>query len=283
MRWHQPTGWLLAMWPGLWGLYLAPQDISASKLMFLTLVMMLGAFLARSAGCIVNDLADREFDIHVERTKDRPLASGEITPGDARGMLRIIAGLALLLMLPLQWEAWPLCLLAGGMAAIYPYMKRFFAWPQLWLGLTFSMAVPIGALGGGGYAGFGVWMLYLANTCWTLGYDTIYACQDKKDDANIGIHSTALWAKHKVRKLIAFSYCIAAMAMFLGVACGSNGVSLLGGLTGATGFAAHLAWQLQRLDENAPHLCGRLFRFNGLTGLLPAAGLLFGALVERLI
>lgn len=283
MRLHQPVGALLAMWPGLWGLYLAPQGINAAQLGITTAIMMVGAFLARSAGCIMNDLADREIDMRVERTRDRPLASGEITPAAARRLMYFLGSVAAVLMLLLPWQTWIFCALAACMAAIYPYMKRFFAWPQLWLGLTFSMAVPIGALAGHGEAGFGVWMLYLANTFWTLGYDTIYACQDKKDDAKVGIHSTALWAKRRVRILVAFGYCLAVIGLFAGISIGTQGNIMLCGLTGAAGFAAHLLWQMENLDEDKSYLCAMLFRQNGLTGMFPAVGLLAGVLANMFL
>lgn len=189
MRIDKPIGTLLLLWPTLWGLWIA----SAGRPDPLILVIfVLGTFLMRSAGCAINDWADRDFDGHVARTQKRPLAAREVEPKEA---LWLAAGLAIasfLLILPLNRLTWLLSIPAVLLAASYPFFKRFFAIPQAYLGIAFGFGIPMAFAAQTGSVPAIAWWLLLANVLWTIAYDTEYAMVDRADDLKIGIRTSAI-------------------------------------------------------------------------------------------
>ncbi|WP_373975871.1 4-hydroxybenzoate octaprenyltransferase [Chitinibacter sp. SCUT-21] len=188
-RMDKPIGTLLLLWPTLWGLWLAGQG---QPDWHLVVIFCLGTFLMRSAGCVINDWADRDFDGHVERTKARPLASGEIRSREALYLAAGLAILALIIALPLNSLALLLTIPAAFLAGSYPFTKRFLAIPQAYLGIAFSFGIPMAFAAQTGEVPMIAWVLMLANLLWTVAYDTEYAIVDKPDDLKIGIKTSAI-------------------------------------------------------------------------------------------
>jgi 4-hydroxybenzoate polyprenyltransferase len=189
MRLDKPIGILLLLWPTLWGLWLAAGGVPRTDIL---VIFVLGTVLMRSAGCVVNDYADRNFDSHVERTKNRPLATGKLSSKEA---LLLAAGLSLcafLLILPLNRLTLALSVLALFLAASYPFTKRFFAMPQAYLGIAFSFGIPMAFAAQTGEVPYIAWLLMAANLLWVIAYDTEYAIVDKVDDLKIGIKTSAI-------------------------------------------------------------------------------------------
>ena len=192
MRLHRPVGILLLIWPGLWALWLANHGFPGFKLLF---IFILGTIVTRSAGCVINDIWDRDFDRHVARTKARPLTAGDVSLKEAWIVLIICAFIALALALLLNVFSLILCVFAALISALYPLTKRFSHFPQLVLGVAFAMPVPIAyaasisEISSAGYA------LFILAIIWPLMYDTAYALTDLPDDLKIGIKSTAVFFK----------------------------------------------------------------------------------------
>ncbi len=208
-RLDKPVGIYLLLWPCLWSLALASGGLPPLELM---LYFTLGAIIMRSAGCVINDIADRKFDGHVERTQSRPLASGALSVTQALLVLAMLLLIALVIVLQLH----PLCLyLALGtlpLVAAYPFMKRITWWPQAFLGITFNAGALFGWAAAAGTIELPALLLYLGGIFWTLGYDTIYAHQDKADDVLIGVKSTALKLGKHNRLAITGFYVFAVIA-----------------------------------------------------------------------
>ncbi|MDD2913818.1 MAG: 4-hydroxybenzoate octaprenyltransferase [Gallionella sp.] len=189
-RLHRPIGILLLLWPTLWGLWIAGDGHPAWHIV---LIFVLGTVLMRSAGCAVNDYADRHIDKHVKRTSERPVTSGRIAPGEALWLAAALAFLALLLILPLNNLTLLLSVPAVLLAASYPFTKRFFAIPQAYLGIAFGFGIPMAFAAQLGSVPPVAWLLVLANVFWAIAYDTEYAMVDRDDDIRLGIHSSALF------------------------------------------------------------------------------------------
>ena len=189
MRLDRPIGIWLLLWPMLWALWLAG-DGRPDETIFA--VFMLGTLLMRSAGCVINDYADREFDPHVKRTSQRPLARGAVRPGEALVLfVLLMAGAAALLPL-LNPTTRLLAVVGAALAVIYPFMKRFFSLPQAWLGVAFGWAVPMAFAAQMGHVPATGWILFATTLAWTVAYDTIYAMVDRDDDLRIGVRSAAI-------------------------------------------------------------------------------------------
>lgn len=189
VRLDRPIGVLLLLWPTLWGLWLAAEGLPDLDILF---IFILGTILMRSAGCAINDFADRHIDPHVARTRNRPLATGEVQPKEA---LLVAAGLSLcafLLILPLNRLTILLSVPALLLAASYPFTKRFFAMPQAYLGIAFSFGIPMAFAAQTNSLPAIIWPLLLANLCWVIAYDTEYAMVDREDDLKIGIKTSAI-------------------------------------------------------------------------------------------
>ena len=272
MRLHQPVGIWLLFWPCAWALIAASGGFPRLDIV---LAFFLGAVLMRSSGCIINDIADREFDKQVERTKTRPLASGELTVKQAIGLLAalLLASFFIALYLGLAVMMWSALALLPVM--IYPFMKRISWWPQLFLGLTFNWGALVGWVAVRGELEWPALILYVGCVFWTLGYDTIYAHQDKIDDARIGVKSTALRLGDYTRIFVAGCYLIsliswAAMAYFL-----SERVWAWLYFMPA---ALHLGWQLATLNIHDPSNCRQRFFSNSQLGWLVAGALVVSIL-----
>lgn len=262
MRLHQPTGIWLVFWPCAWLLLLfnAPALIP---------LFFAGAVITRSAGCIVNDMADRELDRHVERTKSRPLASGELSLRHASALLALLVLLAAGL-LGWLWHAYETVTLVRAlfialptMALItaYPFMKRITWWPQAFLGITINLGVFFVGMVTGTLAHPATWWLFAACFFWTLGYDTIYGHMDKADDVKIGIKSTSRRLSANSRKWIGGFYAGMLVCMALGVYT-ANPDGFIPFLPALFFLLAHLSWQVLRLDADHPATCLRLFKSN---------------------
>jgi 4-hydroxybenzoate polyprenyltransferase len=189
MRLDKPIGILLLLWPTLWAIWIASNGHPSVAIL---VIFTIGTVLMRSAGCVLNDIADREFDKHVERTRDRPLATGAVSVKEALILAGILALLAFLLVLPLNWVCVALTVPALLLAATYPYTKRFLAIPQAYLGVAFGFGIPMGFAAESGTVPALAWLLLLANVFWAMAYDTEYAMVDRDDDVKIGIRTSAI-------------------------------------------------------------------------------------------
>jgi 4-hydroxybenzoate polyprenyltransferase len=189
MRLDKPIGTLLLLWPTLWALWIATQGQPHWLLVW---IFCLGTLLMRSAGCVINDYADRDFDPHVERTRTRPLAARTVSIREALTLAGVLIFCAFLLVLPIFRQVWWLALIAVFLAASYPFTKRFFALPQAYLGVAFGFGIPMAFAAVSGEVGPLGWTLLLANIFWALAYDTEYAMVDREDDLKIGIRTAAI-------------------------------------------------------------------------------------------
>jgi 4-hydroxybenzoate polyprenyltransferase len=234
----------------------------------------------RGAGCTWNDLTDRDFDARVARTRSRPLPSGQVTPRQAAAWMVAQAALAFALLVTFPPEAIALGTGSLALVAIYPFAKRFTWWPQVFLGLAFNWGVLLAWAAHARGLGMPPVLLYAAGIAWTLFYDTIYAHQDREDDALIGVKSTArLFGARSKPWLLAFLIAATALALAAIASAGLGAAALVAAVLGALGFAAHLVWQLRRLDIDDPGICLMLFRSNRDAGLILAAGLLGAAIL----
>ncbi|MDO6687564.1 MULTISPECIES: 4-hydroxybenzoate octaprenyltransferase [unclassified Agarivorans] len=189
MRADKPIGTLLLLWPALWALWLAAEGLPSLSVF---VVFVLGVFFMRSAGCVINDYADRKVDAHVKRTAQRPLATGEVSERNALSLFAGLVAASFLLVLTQNTLTILLSFAALVLAAIYPFMKRYTHLPQLFLGLAFSWCIPMAYAAQTGSVPSEAWLLLMANVCWTIAYDTKYAMVDRDDDLLVGIKSTAI-------------------------------------------------------------------------------------------
>lgn len=189
MRADKPIGIYLLLWPTLWALFLSAQGAPTLSTM---LIFIAGVVVMRSAGCVINDYADRKVDGEVERTAQRPLATGAVTEKEALGLFAILILIAFGLVLLLNWQTILLSLVALCLAASYPFMKRFTHYPQVVLGAAFGWSIPMASMASIQSVPFYIWLLFAANLCWTVAYDTYYAMVDREDDLKIGVKSTAI-------------------------------------------------------------------------------------------
>jgi 4-hydroxybenzoate polyprenyltransferase len=201
MRLDKPIGALLLLWPALWGLWLAAYGVPDLDIL---LIFVTGTVLARSAGCVVNDFADREFDAYVDRTRARPLAAGLIKPAEALALAVVLFLLAFILVLQTNRLTVALSFAAVALTVIYPFLKRFFSFPQAWLGIAFGFSVPMAFAAQYGKIVAVAWVMLIANVFWSIAYDTEYAMVDRDDDVRIGLKSSAiLLGRHDVAAVIA--------------------------------------------------------------------------------
>jgi 4-hydroxybenzoate polyprenyltransferase len=238
------------------------------------LLFFIGAFAMRGAGCTWNDIVDRDLDAKVERTRSRPIPAGQVTARQAFAFLVLQALVGLVVLLQFN----PFTILVGilslGTVAIYPFLKRVTHWPQIGLGLAFSWGALMGWPAVFGRLDPAAFVLYAGSIAWVIAYDTIYAHQDREDDALIGIKSTAILFDARTRPLLALFFALA--VVLIGLAGWLAGAGLIFAL-GLAAFAAHLAWQVKRLDIADPALCLRLFKSNRDAGLILFAGMILDA------
>jgi 4-hydroxybenzoate polyprenyltransferase len=276
MRLDKPIGILLLLWPTLWGLWLAADGLPD---LFILTVFVLGTVLMRSAGCVINDYADRNIDPHVVRTKNRPLATKAVSTKEA---LLLSAGLSLcafLLILPLNRLTLELAVFALFLAASYPFTKRFFAMPQAYLGIAFSFGIPMAFAAQTGELPLIVWLLMAANLLWVIAYDTEYAMVDRDDDLKIGIKTSAITFGHF--DVMGIMLCHAG---FLSIMIGIGLMQKLGfayyvGLIAASGL---IIYQYRLIRERDPVLCFRAFLHNNWVGAVVFAGIMLSYLTEAI-
>lgn len=284
-RADRPIGTWLLLIPCWWGLALAiaadPQGGTLEDLR-IAIGCAIGAFLMRGAGCTWNDISDRDIDAQVLRTRSRPIPSGQVSVKQAVGWLVLQLMLSLLILITFNPFTMALGVIALVPVIIYPFAKRFTWWPQVFLGIAFNWGALLAWAAHTGSLGWPPVLLYLCGIAWTLFYDTIYAHQDKEDDALIGVKSTArLFADATPKYLLVFmiaSVCLMAFAAIMALSSGSP-IPLLLGISAAWVFGLHMFWQMRHLDINNPDMCLKLFRSNRDTGLIAAAFLAIAAIL----
>lgn len=281
-RADRPIGTWLLLIPCLWAIALAAAvDGFRSWDVWLALSCGLGAFLMRGAGCTWNDITDRDIDASVARTRSRPLPSGQVTVRAA--LIWMVAQALVAALILFSYNTLAIALGFGSLAlvAIYPFAKRFTWWPQVFLGLAFNWGALLAWAAHSGTLPVGAVLLYGAGIAWTLFYDTIYAHQDREDDALIGVKSTArLFGSNSRRWLRGFllaAVALMAMAVIVTLTEEPNPLSLVLGLIGVAAFGQHMVWQLRVLDIDDPASCMRVFRSNRDAGLIPALFLALAA------
>ncbi len=280
-RLDRPIGSWLLLLPCWWSSALAAVAAGKSVPNLLHLVLFfIGAFAMRGAGCTWNDIVDRDLDRSVERTRSRPIPSGQVSVVQAASflVLQALIGLAVLI----SFNAFTIGLGVASLAivAVYPFMKRITYWPQIVLGLAFSWGALMGWAAAFGSLDAPALLLYTGSIAWVIGYDTIYAHQDRDDDALIGIKSTALLFGERTKPMLALFYALA--VILLGAAGFAAGAGLVFAI-GLLAFAMHLAWQIARLDIADPDRCLALFKSDRDAGLILFAGLLLDAALRRLV
>lgn len=275
-RADRPIGTWLLLLPCWWGLALAA-TVDGWRLydLWIFVACGLGAALMRGAGCTWNDITDRKFDAAVARTRSRPIPSGQVSVRQALVWMALQTAASGAILWTFPPVAIGLAVASLALVAIYPFAKRFTWWPQVFLGLAFNWGVPVAwAAHTGALPPLAPWVLYLAGIAWTLFYDTIYAHQDKEDDALIGVKSTArLFGAATGRWLSGFlvvTVVAMAAAVMMALLPVASGLKLTVALAGPWMLGWHLLWQLRLLDPDDPALCLRLFRSNRDAGFLPA-------------
>ncbi len=263
-RFDRPIGWWLLFWPCVFGVWLAGAGAQFALLGWL----LLGAIAMRGAGCVYNDIVDAELDAKVARTAARPVASGRVSKRLAWGWLLALCLIGLIVLLQLRWQAQVVALGSLALVAVYPFMKRITWWPQAWLGMVFNWGLLVGWT----QLRLDNWdalaAVYAGCIAWVIGYDTIYALQDREDDAMVGIRSSALAMGARVQAGIAGFYVAAIVLWALGIwLYRPDPLALLALLP----VAGHLAWQVATLDADDPANPLTRFRSNRWAGALMAA------------
>ncbi len=269
-RWDRPIGtWLLVI-PCWWGQVLA----TSMPNIFLSVMFFVGAFAMRGAGCTINDIVDRDFDRNVERTRNRPLAAGRLRISEALlfTAAQMLAGLIVLTQLPTTAQI--VALASVPLILVYPFMKRLTYWPQAFLGLTFNWGILVGYATESGQLSLGALLLYAAAVLWTLGYDTIYAHQDKEDDVLVGVKSLALWLGDRTKRwLWGFFGMMIAGILLAGIASGKSLLIIVP----LAPVALLLGRQVQTLQLNSAQECLTAFRFHRVIGLMVLVALWIGS------
>ena len=265
-RLNKPIGFMLLFWPCSWGLaysYSINQDLYL--LLDYLILFFFGSVLMRSAGCIVNDIVDKDFDEKVNRTKSRPIPSGKISI--KRSILYVLALCLLAFLILIQFNTFTIALGMSSMllAFSYPFMKRITYWPQLFLGITFNWGIIMAWTATNNNITAEILLLYSAAIFWTLGYDTIYGAQDMSDDEIIGLKSTSIKFKENLKMFVFISYFITVIIMLI-LLKNSIGINLLSFFLFC--FIATLAYQIKKMDKNEPQNYLRLFKLNNLAGLI---------------
>ncbi|SDX85630.1 4-hydroxybenzoate polyprenyltransferase [Allochromatium warmingii] len=268
VRLNRPIGIFLLMWPALWALWLAG---AGQPPWSIVLIFVLGVVLMRSAGCAINDFADRGFDGQVARTNQRPLATGEVSAREAIGVFLVLSLIAFVLVLQLNWQTVALSVIALALTWIYPFMKRFTHVPQLFLGAAFGWAIPMAFTAVTGAIPFYAWVLFSATLIWALIYDTQYAMVDREDDLKIGIKSTAILFGRWDRLTIGLLQIVMlALLLWIGEIT-ERGLVYQFGLLAAAGFALY---QQYLIRQRIPKLCFQAFLNNNYFGMAIFVGLI---------
>ncbi len=279
-RFDRPIGWQLLLLPCWWASGLAASASGAAfPNLWHCLLCLIGAIAMRGAGCVFNDIVDRDLDAQVARTRNRPLPAGDVTVMQATLWLGALCLVGLAVLLQFNW---PTVLIGAAsllVVAIYPFMKRVTGMPQGVLGLAFSWGALVGWSAAFGGLGWPALLLYAAAVLWTVGYDTIYALQDIEDDAIVGIRSSA--RTFGAHTQLAIALCYGGAALLAGAAAWLANAGAVG-LIGVALFAGHLAWQVTRVPGATPQVALRLFRSNRDAGLILAGAFALAALARHL-
>jgi len=273
MRLDKPIGILLLLWPMLWGLWFAAQGLPDFHIL---VIFVLGTILMRSAGCVINDYADRKIDPHVERTKNRPMPAGKVSSKEALLLATGLSLCAFLLILPLNQLTILLSVPALFLAGTYPFTKRFFAMPQAYLGIAFSFGIPMAFAAQTDSLPPLIWILMLANLFWVIAYDTAYAIVDKPDDLKIGIRTSAItFGRFDV---IGVMVC---QALFIAIMLGIGSLQHMGmayyaGLIAAVGL---IGYQYSLIRNRDRALCFKAFLHNNWVGMVVFVGIAFDFLI----
>jgi len=274
MRAERPIGWWLLLLPCWQSLALA---IGATGFrwidLWLPFAFLIGAVAMRGAGCTLNDIVDRKIDAQVERTRSRPIPSGDVSVTQAALFMAALCLVGLLVLLTMNSGTILLAFLSLGIVAVYPFAKRVTDWPQFVLGLAFNWGALVGWAAHTGEVGLPAILLYVGGIAWTIGYDTIYAHQDKEDDVMIGVKSTALRFGSATPSWLTGFY--GAAVLFAGLAGAFAGLGV-GFWLGMIAYIGHFVWQLLRLNIDDPDVCLRLFRSNRDAGLILLGAIVLG-------
>jgi 4-hydroxybenzoate polyprenyltransferase len=265
IRWNRPAGWLLLLWPTLSALWVASGGFPGWHLLA---VFTLGTILMRSAGCCLNDVADRDFDKHVKRTAERPVTSGRIGVKEALLLGAVLALIAFMLVLTLRTETIAWSFVAMAVAVAYPYAKRFVAMPQAVLGVAFSFGIPMAFAAVTGEVPSIAWALLLGNLFWVLAYDTEYAMVDRDDDLKIGMKTSAITLGQWDVAAVMFFY-VAFVSVWGVVLDAPNKPLLLAGLAAA---ALQAAWHFWLIKDRSRDGCFKAFRLNHWVGFAAFVG-----------
>lgn len=273
MRLDRPIGTWLLLLPGWWVIAAAPSDQGWEFRLWIGILFGVGALVMRGAGCVVNDILDRDFDAQVARTRTRPIPSGQVSVFQALVFLAFLGCIGLAILLSFNRLTILLGVLSLGLIVVYPLMKRVTWWPQAFLGITFNWGALMGWTAVSNSLDAPALIFYAAGFFWTLGYDTIYAHQDKDDDALIGVKSSALALGDRTHRWVTIFYAVT--VVLVAIAGLTAGLGLVF-LVGVAAVAAHLVWQLRSLRIDDPVNCRMLFNANRDTGLLLLAGIILG-------
>jgi 4-hydroxybenzoate polyprenyltransferase len=270
MRLHRPIGIWLLLWPTLWALWIAARGVPPLHLLA---IFVGGTVLMRSAGCVINDYADRKFDPHVERTRDRPIAAGRVAPREALALFAVLCLLALALAWSLPAASLRLSIPAVVIAGSYPFAKRFHSLPQAHLGLAFSWGIPMAFAAVGGPVDWtAAALLMAANICWVVAYDTLYAMSDREDDLKIGVKSSAILFGRYDLLAVGLFHAAAALLLTISGIYGGLAPPYFGGLAVAAGFAIREQFLARHRDRPG---CFRAFSDNNWFGAVVFAGIAF--------
>jgi 4-hydroxybenzoate polyprenyltransferase len=267
IRLHRPIGIWLLMWPALWALWIAGQGHPDQKLL---LIYLAGVFVMRSAGCVINDYADRDFDPRVERTRDRPLAAKRVAPGEALVLFVVLGLIATWLAMQLEPLARLYAAAGGVLAVTYPWLKRYVSLPQFYLGVAFGWSVPMAFAAITGEVPRIAWLLLAAVVLWAAVYDTMYAMVDRKDDLRIGIKSAAILFGDADRVVIGVMQLMALFALWLVGDEAQLGLWYGAGLAAGAAFFIYEQWLIR---DREPAACFRAFNNNHYFGLAVFIGL----------
>jgi len=272
IRLNKPTGIMLLFWPCAWGLAYAQNiEQNLNQLLYFLLLFFLGSILMRSAGCIVNDIVDKDIDKKVQRTKNRPLACNLISVKLSLIYTAMLCGLAFLILIQFNKLTIILGFVSMILAFSYPFMKRITHWPQLFLGLTFNWGIVMAWAAVTNTISIEIIILYTSAIFWTLGYDTIYGTQDIVDDEIIGIKSTSVKFKNNIKYFVSFCYCVSsALIIFLFY----NDFGLNSGSLMMIIYILSLMYQIIGFKKNNPKKCLKTFKINNFSGLFLFFGII---------
>lgn len=271
-RIDKPIGTLLLLWPTLWALWLAADGLPD---LWTLLVFVVGVFLMRSAGCVINDYADRNFDGHVKRTADRPLPMGKVKPREVLALFAVLALISFALVLTMNPLTIGLSFAALLLAVCYPFMKRYIPIPQLVLGMAFSWSIPMAYAAQANALPAVAWLVFLANLLWTIAYDTEYAMVDRDDDLKLGLKSSAILFGRHDKRIIGALQLLTLLILLLVGQLSELGSSYYWSLLAA---AALFVYQQRLIRERQREACFQAFLNNNYVGALIFAGVVFNYL-----